>query len=97
MRSTSHGDVSMMYTDKNHYSIICSYRVTAIHNRCIWKFCQVYMTFADLNIAFGTVSRDGIRKTIAKFRWLTRFIVIMWQFHDGMVTQVQNDGEYRYL
>ena len=44
--------------------------------------------------AFDTVNRDGLWKIMAKFGCPTRFIVIVRQFHDGMLTRAQNDVEY---
>ena len=52
------------------------------------------MTFVDLTIAFDTVSRDGLWKIMAKFGCPPRYIAMVWQFHDGMQTRIQNDGEY---
>ena len=54
------------------------------------------MTFVDLTKAFDTVSRDGLWKLMAKFVCPTRFIVIVQLFHDGMLTRVQNDVEYKW-
>ena len=54
----------------------------------------LYMTFVDLSEAFGTVSRDGLWKIMAKFGCPPRFIAMVRQFHDGMQTRVQNFGEY---
>ena len=51
------------------------------------------MTFVDLTKAFDTVGRDGLWKIIAKFGCPPRFIAVVRQFHDGMQTRVQNDGE----
>ena len=52
------------------------------------------MTFVDLTKAFDTVSRKGLWKIMAKFGWLTKFIAMVRQFHDGMLAGVQNDGEF---
>ena len=46
------------------------------------------------NQKFDTVSRDGLLKIMAKFCCPSRFIAIVWQFHDDMQARVQNDGEY---
>ena len=52
------------------------------------------MTFVDLTKAFGTDSRDGLWKIMAKLSCPPRFIAAMVrQFHDGMKARVQNDGE----
>ena len=55
---------------------------------------RAYMTFVGLNKAFGTVSRDGLWKIMAKFGCPPRFIAMVRQFHDGMQTRVQNDGAF---
>ena len=52
------------------------------------------MTIVDLNKAFDTVSRDGLWKIMAKFGCPSRFIAMVWQFHDGMQACVQNDGDF---
>ena len=52
------------------------------------------MTFIDLTNAFDTVSRDGLWKIMAKFGCPPRLIAMVREFHDGMQTRVQNDGEY---
>ena len=52
------------------------------------------MTFVDLTKAFDTVSREGLRKIMAKFGCPTKFIAIVRQFHNGMLAQVQNDSEF---
>ena len=52
------------------------------------------MTFVDLIKAFDTVSREGLWKIMAKFVCPAKFIAMVRQFHDGMLTRVQNDGEF---
>ena len=52
------------------------------------------MTFVDLTKAVDTVIRDGLWKIMAKFGCPPRYIAVVRQFHDGMQTRVQNDGEY---
>ena len=52
------------------------------------------MTFVDLTKAFDTVSREGLWKIMAKFGCPAKFIAMVWQFHDGMLARVQNDGEF---
>ena len=56
---------------------------------------DLYMTFVDLTKAlFDTVSREGLWKIMAKFGYPAKFIVMVWQLYDGMLTRVQNDGEF---
>ena len=47
-----------------------------------------YMTFVDFTKAFNTVSREGLWKIMAKFGCPTKFIVMVWQVHDGMLARV---------
>ena len=44
--------------------------------------------------AFGTVSRDGLWKSMAGLGCPPRLIAMMRQFHDDMQTRANNDGEY---
>ena len=52
---------------------------------------DLYMTFVDLTKTFHTVSYS--LKVMAKFGCPTKFLVMVRQFHDGMLARVQNDGE----
>ena len=52
------------------------------------------MTIVDLTKAFDTVRREGLLKIMAKFGCRAKFIAMVWQFHDGMLGRVQNDGEF---
>ena len=49
------------------------------------------MTFVDLNLAFNTVSHDGLRKIMAKFDCPSRFIAMVRKIHDDMHARVLND------
>ena len=55
---------------------------------------DLYMTFVNLTKAFDKVSREGLRKIMAKFGCPAKFIAMVWQFHDGMLARVQNDGKF---
>ena len=52
---------------------------------------DLYKTFTK---AFDTVSREGLRKIMAKFGCPAEFIAMVQQFHDGMLAKVQTDGEF---
>ena len=65
-----------------------------LQEKCQEQNVDLYMTFVDLTKAFDTVSRDGFWKIMAKFGCPPRYIATVRQFHDGMQTCVQNDGEY---
>ena len=49
---------------------------------------------STLQKAFDTVSREGLWKIMAKFGCPVKFIAMVWQFHDGTLARVQNDGEF---
>ena len=55
---------------------------------------DLYMTFVDLTKAFDTVICEGLWKTMVKFGCQTKFVAMERPFLDGMLAQVQNDGEF---
>ena len=61
--------------------------------KCQEQNVDLYMN-VDLTKAVDTVVRDGLWKIMAKFGCPPRFIAMVRQFHDGMQTRVQNDGEF---
>ena len=65
-----------------------------LQEKCQDQNMDLYMTFVDLTKAFDTVSREGLWKIMAKFGCTTKFIAMVRQFHDGMLAQIQNDGEF---
>ena len=65
-----------------------------LQEKCQEQNVDIYMTFVDLTKTFVTVSRDGLWKIMAKFGCPPRVIAMVRQFHDGMQTRVQNDGEF---
>ena len=65
-----------------------------LQDKCQEQNVDLYMTFVDLTKAFDTVSREGLWKIMAKFGCPAKFIAMVWQFHDGMLARVQNDGEF---
>ena len=65
-----------------------------LQEKCQEQTVDLYTTFVDQTKAFDTVSRDGLWKIMAKFGCPSRYTAIVRQFHDGMQTRVQNDGEY---
>ena len=52
--------------------------------RQLQEKCQEQNVDLDLTKAFDTVSRDGLRKIMAKFCCPPRFIAMMQLFYDGM-------------
>ena len=65
-----------------------------LQEKCQKQNVDLYMTFVDLNKAFDTVSREGLWKITAKFGCPAKFIAMVLQFHDGMHSRIQNDGEF---
>ena len=65
-----------------------------LKDKCPEQNVDLYMTFVDLSKAFDTVSRDGLRKIMAKPCRPPMFIEMVRQFHDDTQACVQNDGEY---
>lgn len=53
---------------------------------------DLYMTFVDVTEAFGTMSREGLWEIMSKSGGLDRFVKIVRQFHEGMITRVIDDG-----
>ena len=51
-----------------------------------------YLTFVDLTIAFYSASRVGLWKIMTKFGCPAKFIAMARQFQDGMLSQIQTDG-----
>ena len=62
--------------------------------KCQEQNVDLHMTFVDQTKAFDTVSHEGLWKIMAKFGCPAKFIAMVWQFHDGMLARVQNDGEF---
>ena len=65
-----------------------------LQEKCLVQNVDLYMTFVDLIKVLDIVSREGLWKIMAKFGCPAKFIAIVWQFHDGMLARVQNDGEF---
>ena len=71
--------------DRGTIDLIFSAR--QFQEKCQEQNVDLYITFVELTKAFGTVSRDGLRKRMAKFGCPPRFIAMVRQFHDGMQTR----------
>ena len=65
-----------------------------LQEKCQEQNSQLYTTFVDLTKAFDTVSRDGLWKIMAKFGCPETFILMVQQFHDGLLARVQDQGNY---
>ncbi|BHF75504.1 hypothetical protein SprV_0501860000 [Sparganum proliferum] len=53
---------------------------------------HLYSTFVDLTKAFDTVNREGLWKITQKFGCPERFIQMVPQLHDGMMSRVTDNG-----
>jgi len=65
-----------------------------LQEKCQEQNRDLYTTFVDLTKAFDTVSRQGLWRIMSKFGCPERFILMVRQFHDGMMARVLNDGEH---
>ena len=79
---------------KNRGTIDMIFTARQLQEKCQEQNVDLYMTFVDLTKAFDTVSREGLWEIMAKFGCPPKFIVMVRQFHDGMLARVQNDGEF---
>ena len=61
--------------------------------RSTWSSTNLYTTVVDPTKAFDTVSRNGLWKIMDKFGCPKKFIAIVRQFHDGMMTCVLDNGD----
>ena len=68
-----------------------------LQEKCQEQNVDLYMTLFGLTKAFDTVSRQGLWKIKAKFGCPAKFIAMVRQFHDSMLTRVQNDVEFSDL
>ena len=65
-----------------------------LQEKCQEQNVDLYITFVDLTKAFDTVSRDRLCTNYGTFGCSAKFIAVVRQFHDGMLSRVQNDGEF---
>ena len=79
---------------KDRGTVDTFFTATQLQEKCQEQNVDLYMTFVDLTKAFGTVSRDGLWKIMAKFGCPPRYKAMVRQFLDDMQARVQNDGEY---
>ncbi|XP_039378953.1 uncharacterized protein LOC120397321 [Mauremys reevesii] len=69
------------------------FAVRQLQEKCQEQNCELYTIFVDLTKAFDTVSREGLWRIMSKFGCPDRFILMVRQFHDGMMARVLDDGE----
>ena len=77
---------------KDRGTIDMIFTARQFQEKCQEQKMDLYMTFVELTKAFDTDSCEGLWKIMAKFGYLTKFIAMVRQFHDGMLARVQNDG-----
>ena len=61
--------------------------------KCQEQIRDLYTTFVDMTKAFDTVSREGLWKIMEKFDCPDKFMRMVRQSHDGMLTRVLDDGD----
>ena len=94
-RLNEHHELSVLLTEsqcgfrKDRGTIDMIFTARQLQEKCQEQNVDLYMTFVDLTQAFDTVSREGLRKIIAKFGCPAKFIAMVRQFHDGMLARVQ--------
>ena len=79
---------------KDRGTIDMIFTARQLKKKCQEQNLDLYMTFVDLTKAFKIVSHDGLWKIMDKFGCPPRSIAMVRQFHDGMQTRVQKDGEF---
>ncbi|BHF68719.1 hypothetical protein SprV_0301175800 [Sparganum proliferum] len=62
------------------------FAVRQLQEKCQEMRTHLYSTFVDLTKAFDTVNREGLWKIMQKFGCPERFIQMVRQLHDGMMT-----------
>ena len=80
---------------KDRGTIDMIFTARQLQEKCQEQNVDLYMSFVGLTKAFDTVSREGLWKIMAKFDCPAKFIAMVQQFNDGMLTRVQNDGEFQ--
>jgi hypothetical protein len=68
-----------------------------MQEKCQEQNVSLYTTFVDLTKAFDTVSREGLWRIMSKFGCPVKFIAFVRQLHDGMLSRIQDDGDYSSL
>ncbi len=68
------------------------YAARQLQEKCIEQHQDLYTTFVDLTKAFDTVSRQDLWRIMSKFGCPERFIMMVRQFHDGMMARVLDDA-----
>ena len=79
---------------KNRGTIDMIFTARQLQEKCQKQNVDLYMTFVDLIKAFDTDCREGLWKIMAKVCCPAKFIAMVWQFHDGMLPRIQNDGKF---
>ena len=69
---------------KDRGTIDIIFTAKQLQEKCQEQNLDLFMPFVDLTRAFDTVRRDGIWKKTTKFGCPTKFIAMVWQFHDDM-------------
>ena len=65
-----------------------------IQEKCREQNHDLYCVFVKLTKVFDTVSRDGLWNILAKVGCPDKFIKMVKQFHDGMMTRVMENEPF---
>ena len=83
-----HGIPKKLVTD----NMLFNSAVFQLQEKCQEQNVDLYSTYVDLTKAFGSVSREGLWRIMAKYGCPPKFITIVRLLHDGMMARVQDDG-----
>ena len=74
---------------KDRETIDMIFTARHLHEKCQEQNVDLNMAFVDLTKAFGTVSNEGLWTIMAKFSCPAKFIVVVRQFHAGILARVK--------
>ena len=66
-----------------------------IQQKCREQSIGLYAAFVDLTKAFDIVSRDGLRKILARLGCPPKLFTILCQLHEGQQGQAKHNGSPR--
>ena len=64
-----------------------------LQEKCQEQQKDLHMVFVDLTKAFDTVNRDGLWLILRKIGCPQKFVGLIRSFHEGMMTQVTENGQ----
>ena len=78
---------------KEHRTVDMVFAARQLQEKCQEQNTDLYSIYVDQTKTFDMVSRDGLWRIMAKYGCSEKFITIIKQFHNGMHTKEQDDGE----